>query len=71
VRHGREAMKARVQEDQQSASQMVWETKAVVSNGETVMTERSNTFTINGKRLTLDIVGVFEVGDDGKIKRLA
>jgi limonene-1,2-epoxide hydrolase len=69
VRHGREAMKARFQEDQQSASQMVWETKAVVSNGETVMTERSNTFTINGKRLTLDIVGVFEVGDDGKIKR--
>ena len=33
------------------------------------MTERSNTFTINGKRLTLDIVGVFDVGDDGKIKR--
>ena len=69
VRHGREAMKARFQKGQQSVSEMVWETKAVVSNGETVMTERSNTFTINGKRLTLDIVGVYEVGDDGKIKR--
>ena len=69
VRHGRDAMKARFQEDQQCASEMVWETKAVVSNGETVMTEHSNTLTINGKGLILDIVSVFEVGDNDKIKR--
>jgi Limonene-1,2-epoxide hydrolase catalytic domain len=35
----------------------------------TVMTERVDKFTINGKPHNLDIVGVFAVGDDDKVRR--
>jgi limonene-1,2-epoxide hydrolase len=57
------------QKDQQSSSVLDFVTTGVASNGGLVMAERVDKFTVNGKTVSLDIVGVFEVGDDGKVKR--
>lgn len=69
VCHGIETVKAQFKEDQQSSTDMVWETTGIASNNGLVMTERVDKFTMNGQQVSIDIVGVFEVGDDGKVKR--
>jgi limonene-1,2-epoxide hydrolase len=45
------------------------EIKSIASNGGTVMVERVDTFPVAGKPFSLECVGVFEVGDDGRINR--
>ena len=42
---------------------------AIVSNGRTVMVERTDKFEINGKPLGVECVGVFDVNDEGLITR--
>ena len=42
---------------------------ALVSDGRTVMTERVDTVRLGESRFTMEVVGVFEVGADGKIER--
>ena len=64
---GLAAMKAQFGEDRIAVSDMVWQTRAIAEGVDVVMTERSDTFTLNGARVTHDIVGVFEFGRDGKI----
>jgi limonene-1,2-epoxide hydrolase len=58
-----------LREDLQSTPSATIDIKAIASNGGTVMVERVDKFEINGKRFTLEAVGVFEVGDDGRIER--
>jgi limonene-1,2-epoxide hydrolase len=43
--------------------------KSIASNGAIVMVERVDSFPIEGKPLTLEVVGVIEVGNDGLITR--
>jgi limonene-1,2-epoxide hydrolase len=69
VRRGRDAVKKLLQEDLQILSDLIFGTTGIASNGGIVMTERVDRFTMNGKPQSLDTVGVFEVGDDGKVKR--
>jgi limonene-1,2-epoxide hydrolase len=69
VRRGRDAVKKQLQEDLQSMSDLIFETTGIAANGRVVMTERVDRFTMNGKSHSLDTVGVFEMGDDGKVKR--
>jgi Limonene-1,2-epoxide hydrolase catalytic domain len=45
------------------------EVKALVANGGTVMTERVDTFEIQGKPFGLEVAAVFEVDSDSRIKR--
>jgi limonene-1,2-epoxide hydrolase len=48
---------------------MTVEIKNIASNSGTVMAERVDTFPIQGQPFSVEIVGVFEVGSDGLIKR--
>ena len=43
--------------------------KALVANGGTVMVERVDNFEIGGKPFDLEVVGVFDVDDNGRITR--
>jgi limonene-1,2-epoxide hydrolase len=43
--------------------------KSIVSSGGTVMVERVDTVPVQGKLISFEVVGVFEVGGDGLIKR--
>jgi limonene-1,2-epoxide hydrolase len=43
--------------------------KTFASNGGTVMVERVDTVPIQGKLISFEVVGVFEVGEDSLIKR--
>ena len=45
------------------------EVKALVANGGTVMTERVDTFGIQGKSFDLEVAAVIEVDGDNRIKR--
>ena len=44
-----------------------FEVRALSSSGSTVLTERLDRFTINGKEIALPVMGAFEVSADGKI----
>ena len=43
--------------------------KSIASNGGTVMVERVDSFTLEGKPFSVEAVGVFEVAGDGLINR--
>jgi len=45
------------------------ELKAIAANGNTVMTERVDTFGIQGKLFDLEVAAVIEVDGDNRIKR--
>jgi limonene-1,2-epoxide hydrolase len=40
-----------------------WELRNVAADGATVLTERVDAFTINGARVVLPVMGVFEISD--------
>ncbi len=45
-----------------------WETHSIAANGNTVLTERTDNFTlVGGKVASLPVMGTFEVNSDGKI----
>lgn len=41
-----------------------WQTINIASEGDTVLTERVDNFVINGTRVSLPVMGVFEIADD-------
>jgi limonene-1,2-epoxide hydrolase len=69
VQSGLDAIKKLWEGDLQLAPTATVDIKSIASNGGTVMVERVDTMPIQGKQFTLEIVGVFEVGDNGLIKR--
>ena len=50
-------------------SGVVVDIKTLVTDGATVITERVDTFEMQGKSFDFEVVGVFELDGDGKIKR--
>ena len=66
---GLAAIKRLLEGDLQIFPSVTVEIKNIASNGGTVMAERVDTFPIGGKPFSIEIVGVFEVGDDGRIHR--
>ena len=40
---------------------------SLAANGRKVLTERINRFTINGKKITIPVMGTFEIDAQGKI----
>jgi limonene-1,2-epoxide hydrolase len=67
--NGLDSIKKLVEADSQISPGVAVEIKVIASNGGTVIVERVDTFHIQGKQFSLDIVGVFEVGNDGRITR--
>ena len=47
-----------------------WITHAIAANGNIVLTERTDDFTLaGGKKASMRVMGTFEIDDDGKIHR--
>jgi limonene-1,2-epoxide hydrolase len=67
VQSGLDAIKKLWEGDLQMTPNTTVDIKSIASNGGTVMVERVDTFPIEGKPFSLEIVGVFVVGDDGLI----
>lgn len=45
-----------------------WETHAIAANGNTVLTERTDNFTLEGgKKASIRVMGTFELNSEGKI----
>src|SRR6516164_8226096 len=68
VQSGLDAIKKHWERDLQMTPSTTVDIKSIASNGGTVMVERMDTFPIEGKTFSFEIVGVFEVGDGGLIK---
>ncbi len=66
---GAEAIRHEFEEQKAIIGGATAQIKALVSDGRTVMTERVDTVALGGSRFTMEVVGVFEVGTDGKIER--
>lgn len=46
-----------------------WETHAIAANGNTVLTERTDNFILEGgKKASIRVMGTFELNDEGKIQ---
>jgi limonene-1,2-epoxide hydrolase len=69
VYRGIDAIKAEFQSMVTVVQSLTIEVKTLVANGATVMAERVDTFETQGKSFDLEVVGVFEVDGDGRIKR--
>jgi limonene-1,2-epoxide hydrolase len=66
---GIDAIRAELEAQVQVTSSLVIDVKTLVVDGTTVFTERVDSFEVQGKWFALEVVGVFEVDGDGKIKR--
>jgi limonene-1,2-epoxide hydrolase len=69
VQSGLDAIKKLWEVDLQMTPSTTVDIKNIASNVGTVMVERVDTFHIQGKPYSLEVVGVFEVGGDGLIER--
>ena len=69
VYHGAETITALFRRNLSVTSWFDVDIKALVSDGHTVMVERIDKFEIDGKRFGMELVGVFDVADDGRITR--
>lgn len=69
VQRGLDAIKKIWEGDLQLTPHTTVDIKSIAANGATVMVERVDTANIEGKPFSFEIVGVFEVGADGLIKR--
>ena len=64
---GKEAIAATLQQFLGPASDAEFEIRSMAASGQVVLTERIDRFTIGDKKIALPVMGVFEVGSDGKI----
>jgi limonene-1,2-epoxide hydrolase len=64
---GREAIAATLHQFLDPATDAEFEVLALAVSGATVLTERVDRFTVNGKQIELPVMGSFEVNADGKI----
>jgi limonene-1,2-epoxide hydrolase len=67
--HGIDAVRSTFKGNVSGLSNFSVDIKAVVSDGTTVMVERVDKFELGGKPFGLELVGVFDVGRDGRITR--
>lgn len=64
---GREMIQATLAQFIDIASDAAFDVLALASAGNKVLTERIDRFTINGKRVEIPVMGIFEVAADGRI----
>ena len=64
---GRDAIAATLRGFLDPSTEAEFELLAIVGEGRTVLTERIDRFTINGKQIALPVMGTFEVDAQGKI----
>jgi limonene-1,2-epoxide hydrolase len=64
---GKEAIQATLAQFLDISSDAEFEILALAVAGNTVLTERIDRFTINGKRIEIPVMGTFEVDANGKI----
>jgi limonene-1,2-epoxide hydrolase len=66
---GIDAIRAALEAQVQVTPSLTVDVKTLVVDGTTVFAERVDSFEVQGKWFALEVVGVFELDDDGKIKR--
>jgi limonene-1,2-epoxide hydrolase len=66
---GIDAIRAEFESMVQVSPSVVVDIKTLVTDGTTVIAERVDSFEMQGKWFDMDVVGVFEVDGQGKIKR--
>lgn len=64
---GRDAIAATLHQFLDPATDAEFELLGLALSGQTVMTERVDRFTVNGKKIELPVMGAFEVDAGGKI----
>jgi limonene-1,2-epoxide hydrolase len=64
---GREMIQATLAQFVDIATDAAFDVRALATSGNKVLTERIDRFTINGKRVEIPVMGIFEVTADGKI----
>lgn len=64
---GLEAIESTLQMFLSPGSEASFELRSIATCGNTVLTERLDVITMNGKRAELPVMGAFEVRGDGKI----
>jgi limonene-1,2-epoxide hydrolase len=65
---GKDAIRKTIQELLKGTTWLEFKILHTASNGSVVMNERVDSFEVNGKRMSLPVVGVFETTANGKIK---
>jgi limonene-1,2-epoxide hydrolase len=66
---GIDAIRSEIEAQVQVSPSVVVDVKTLVVDGTTVFAERVDSFEMQGKWFAFEVVGVFEVDGDGKIKR--
>ena len=69
VHHGIDAIRAELGAQVKIAPSTVIDIKTLVAKGGTVMVERVDNFKLGGKPFDLEVAAVFDVDDNGRIKR--
>lgn len=64
---GLDAIKSTLEMFMAPGSEVSFALRSIAVSGNTVLTERLDVVTMNGKRAELPVMGTFEVTDDGKI----
>lgn len=64
---GRDAIAATLRGFLAPSTEAEFEVLAIAGEGRTVLTERIDRFTINGKQIALPVMGTFEIDAQGKI----
>lgn len=70
IYRGVDAIRTEVESQVQLVPSITVDVRNLVASGGTVMVERADIFETQGRSFDLEVVGVFEVDDDGKITRL-
>jgi limonene-1,2-epoxide hydrolase len=65
---GREAIAATFRQFIDPGGEAEFEVRAVAAAGATVLTERVDRFVLAGKKVSLPVMGAFEITADGKIR---
>jgi limonene-1,2-epoxide hydrolase len=69
VHHGIDAIRAELGANLKIVPSASIDIKKLVASGGTVMVERVDSFKLGGKPFDLEVAGVFDVDDNGRIKR--
>jgi limonene-1,2-epoxide hydrolase len=69
IYHGRDTVRALFQRNLATPTWFGVDIHKVVSDGHTVMVERTDKMVLDGKQIGMELVGVFDVDDEGRITR--
>ncbi|WP_418005928.1 nuclear transport factor 2 family protein [Mycobacterium sp. PDNC021] len=69
VHRGTDAIQTEFQTVRSMAPNVTVDIKALAVSGSTVLTERVDSFEINGEVISFEVVGIFDFGSGGRITR--